>query len=44
MSSFYIKNKNNCLHAMMTTDFETKEVICGNCGMVINSKERRRKK
>ncbi|MFQ5573333.1 MAG: hypothetical protein ACE5EJ_03685 [Nitrosopumilaceae archaeon] len=44
MSSFYEKKENGCLHAKLTTDFETREVLCGYCGKVLNRKERHRKK
>jgi len=44
MSSFDGKKENNCLHAKLRTDFETNEVICADCGTVINRRERRRKK
>ena len=44
MSSFYGKKENNCLHTKLRTDFETNQVICGDCGTVINRKERHQKK
>jgi len=44
MGSFYKKKENNCLHAKITTDFETREAICGYCGTVMNRKAQRRKK
>jgi ribosomal protein S27E len=39
MSSFYGKKANDCKHEKMTTDFETREVLCGYCGKVLNRKE-----
>jgi hypothetical protein len=44
MRSFYGKKENSCLHEKLTTDFETREVLCGFCGKVINRRERHRKK
>jgi len=44
MRSFYGKKENRCLHEKLTTDFETRQVLCGYCGKVIKKRERRRKK
>jgi len=44
MSSFYGKKENNCLHEKLITDFETRQVLCGFCGKVLNRGERHREK
>ena len=38
------KNTDYCLHKKQTVDFETREVLCGFCGKVLNRKDRRGKK
>lgn len=32
------------MYEKKTTDFETREIMCGYCGKVLNGKERSRKK
>lgn len=42
--SYFVRKESECMHKKQTMDFETREVLCGFCGKVLNRKDRRGKK